>query len=346
MTTAREEALRLLEQTIEMLTSAEIDLIRCLRMCQHACELLQRPEEVDAFRSELNGYSAEQELPWYRRKVHTVLKWERRTPTDKDITRDLLRGEPEILRPRTTTQDIRGGISRLIESKEQGLVYRTGREKTVDVEGKGVAVFEIAKIPSSTVQRVIRGAENRCFDFVSQAYRYLKFGNEVASVFEDYRNKVDAKLADLGLTNAISVAYREVSAKERESWRNAVLGCRNMLQDLADFLWKDKQETYLYLPGQGKGDKLPVTSDKPINRLAAYLHQKGARTSADEFLRKQLERLWDSIDELYDLESKAHRPVTYDDARLSLIMTYLVLGELVFRTDMEPVIESKKIEEL
>ncbi|MCK4242449.1 MAG: hypothetical protein KAX23_02745, partial [Dehalococcoidia bacterium] len=84
------------------------------------------------------------------------------------------------------------------------------------------------------------------------------------------------------------------------------------------------------------------------NRLAAYLHQKGAGTSADKFLRKQLDRLWDSIKDLYDLESsaKGHRQITYDDARLSLIMTYLVLGELVLRTDMVPVTEYKEVSEL
>ena len=66
MTMAREEALRLLEQTVETIISAEIDLVRCLRVCQHACELLEWSKQVSAFRSELNGYFAEQELPYYR----------------------------------------------------------------------------------------------------------------------------------------------------------------------------------------------------------------------------------------------------------------------------------------
>jgi hypothetical protein len=223
-------------------------------------------------------------------------------------------------------------------------VYSTGKKKTASMGGKPMPVFEIVKTPSSSVGQVISGVENWCFDFASQAYRYLKFGNQVASVFEGYRSKVDAKLADLRLTNAISVAWRELSAKEPESWRNAVLGCRNILQDLADFLWRDERKTYIYL--LGKGGKLPVTSNEPINRLAAYLHQKGARTSTDKFLRKQLERLWDSISELYDLESKAHRPISYEDACLSLIMTYFVLGELVLRTDMVSVTEYKEIGEL
>jgi hypothetical protein len=75
------------------------------------------------------------------------------------------------------------------------------------------------------------------------------------------------------------------------------------------------------------------------NRLAAYIHQKRISGTRGSFLRHEAERLADSIYSLITVQSEAHDPVSLEDARSFAIRTYFVVGELVTRTDMQPVLQ-------
>ena len=123
-----------------------------------------------------------------------------------------------------------------------------------------------------------------------------------------------------------------------------MLGCRNIIRDLAGHLWRDPRDTYIYLSGSGKDGKLPVTEDKYVNRLGAYLHQKAVVGDTGDYLRAEMERIYSSIDKLIDLASKAHGNITRLDACTAAVGTYNILGELIMRTDMEPVIEYQEIQ--
>jgi len=111
--------------------------------------------------------------------------------------------------------------------------------------------------------------------------------------------------------------------------------CRDILRDVATYLWQDPRETYEHLPGKGKDGKLPVTQKKYVNRLGAYLHKKGTAGETGAYLRAEMERIYNSIQTLNKLDSKAHGVITLDDARTAAIGTYTILGELATRTDME-----------
>lgn len=65
--------------------------------------------------------------------------------------------------------------------------------------------------------------------------------------------------------------------------------CRDILHDLAAYLWQDPRETYEHLPGKGKDRKLRVTKSDYVNRLGAYLHETGA------YIRAEMERVYHSI---------------------------------------------------
>jgi len=115
--------------------------------------------------------------------------------------------------------------------------------------------------------------------------------------------------------------------------------CRDILHDLAAYLWCDQRETYEYLPGQGKGGKLRVTESDYVNRLGAYLHQKSVVGKTGAYLRAEMERIYQSISTLNELDSRAHSEVTLVDVRTAAIGTYTILGEIVTRTDVKPVTE-------
>lgn len=111
--------------------------------------------------------------------------------------------------------------------------------------------------------------------------------------------------------------------------------CRDVLHDLADYLWKDPRDTYDLLPG--KDGNLSVTKDKYINRLSAYLHHKGTTGETRAYLRAEMKRICHSIDTLNTLDSKAHDVIKLSDLRTAASGTYFLLGELVTRTDMQPI---------
>jgi hypothetical protein len=65
------------------------------------------------------------------------------------------------------------------------------------------------------------------------------------------------------------------------------------------------------------------------------LHQKGVTGRTGKYLRAELWR----IHALDDFANKAHKGATQDELRLAVIGIYTVLGELVTRTDLQPVTE-------
>jgi len=111
--------------------------------------------------------------------------------------------------------------------------------------------------------------------------------------------------------------------------------CRSVLSDLAAHLWRDHAK--VYPPLRQPGGDWVVDQEHYINRLVAYAPVKGVTGHARAVVQAELERLNTTLHKLNELDSKAHAPVTREDARLAAIATYVVVGEIVLRTDMQPV---------
>jgi len=119
------------------------------------------------------------------------------------------------------------------------------------------------------------------FDFASRSYTVLRYGNVLTDIWHDYRVAVDAALARMQLHKHLDAIQEGVRSDNPELQHAPGFACRNLLTDLAAYLWRDPRTTYDLLPGgQAKGEKLVVTADKFANRLRAYLHQKGLHTTA------------------------------------------------------------------
>jgi hypothetical protein len=84
---------------------------------------------------------------------------------------------------------------------------------------------------------------------------------------------------------------------------------------------------------------LDVTQGHTKNRIAAYLHQKGLSGTEGKYLRSEVERLVASIDSIISFQSAAHDPIDLQNARSIAISTYLLVGEIVTRTDLIPIKE-------
>ena len=59
-------------------------------------------------------------------------------------------------------------------------------------------------------------------------------------------------------------------------------------------------------------------------------------TRQGRYLRSEIERICSSVGHLNELANMAHGGTTLEDARTVAIGTYIILGELVQRTDMIP----------
>ena len=106
--------------------------------------------------------------------------------------------------------------------------------------------------------------------------------------------------------------------------------------DVASFLWRDPRKTYEHTSsGSGTG-ALSVAKNNHLNRIAAYLHQKGLGTSG-AFLRAEVERLGASFRKLNDFQSKGKAEMTRQDARAIALATFFLIGELAARTDLVPI---------
>jgi hypothetical protein len=184
---------------------------------------------------------------------------------------------------------------------------------------------------------VLLEIERITFEFASQSYTLLRYGNVLTDIWTDYRSQVDAVLTRLNLTPHLDIIQAELQSGNPQAWRAATLACRNLLSDVADYLWRDPRDTYNHLVGDSKNGKLNIQHGKFANRLSAYIHQKGLRGTSGKFARDEIERLAVSIRSLIAFQSQGHAPVTWEDARSVALATYFIIGELAIKTDMEPI---------
>jgi hypothetical protein len=342
--TPQEEAIILLDEVIKALTSSTRDLKTILRKCQLVCELLNWGSQKSWFDQELNGYYPGSQLPSYRKIVGKKI-WEIQASTYnviKQQSEEMVYGrDPAVYDEQPDTLEVWTRIDWFIANSRVG--YRESLDETKSARSPAgdryVTLQRIRVFSAGTITFSVMEIERNAFNFASQAYVQLKYGNAMGDIWANYRRLVDAELSKLTMNQHLHVIESGLQSNNEESWRVAVFECRNLLNDLANDLWRDPRPTYDYLLGNGPNGKLEVMHGEFGNRLAAYIHQKGISGTRGSFLRHEAERLADSIHSLIAVQSEAHDPVSLEDARSFAIRTYFVVGELVTRTDMQPVLQ-------
>jgi hypothetical protein len=192
-------------------------------------------------------------------------------------------------------------------------------------------------IDAATVQATRNTIEHFTFEFASKRYAQLAYGEALADIWQGYRRVVDEAIAKLNFGDHLSAIQSGIQSTNPQDHRNAVFGCRNLLEDFAEYLWRDPRETYTPLQGDGEGGKLKVTRDKSANRLSAYLHQKGIAGKQGKYHRDEFERLAVSLRSLIGVQSQAHADISLQDAQSIAIATYIAIGTVANLTDLEPI---------
>lgn len=341
------EAIDILGSVLTDLSSGSSDTKSVLRRCAHVCQILGWAGQLSWFQNELDGYPQGVELPWYRKSVRGRTEWDAIGGIYTVMASVLENGHSTNKEPpRYTEMDLLVGIDWILSAAQSGYSESTGRKssKYISYHGKNVETEELHVYDKHVFQTIITNIENIAFNFASNSYAILRYGDALQDVWQAYRAKVEEKLVPIGFKRHLDTIRNGLHSQNPQDWRAAMWSCRDILHDLATYLWNDKRETYEYLPGQGKDGKLRVTESDYVNRLGAYLHQKGMVGKTGRYLRAEMERIYSSISTLNELDNKAHSEVTLFDVRTSAIGTYTVLGEIVTRTDIKPVTEYCKPE--
>lgn len=336
----QEEAIDILRQVLSGLFDGNADIKTLLRKCTHICQILSWSEQFDWFQCELNGYSSEIPLPWYRKEIKGRMEWLTAGgiyTTLDSVIEDGFRTKKEPTK--ITTLDVWAGIDWILSATQSGYVESTGKKssKYISFRNKHVDTEQVRTFNKGVFQTILKEIENEVFNFASRAYSVLLYGDALQDVWQAYRTIVDAKLTEIGVGKHLDTVRAGLNSNNPQDWRAAMWSCRDILRDLASYLWQDSRETYVCLPGQGKDGKLEVTQSKYVNRLGAYIHQKGISGETGAYIRAEMERVYHSIKTLNELDSKAHDVVTLPIVRIAAIGTYVILGELSTHTDMNPV---------
>jgi hypothetical protein len=334
MTTPQEEAASLFAAVVNDLTAPNRNLVLTLRRCQHACSLLNWPQS-DWFKKELNGYATVDEVPHYRR-IPAELVW-RAKGSPYSVLRHMIEemyADPEDQAEREpTTLVLWAGAASLSAWAQKGVYTPTGETRQTRRHGE---LVRVTSVEAPQIAALIATIEQMVFEFASRSYAVLRYGNALTDFWTGYRTQVEAVLQALGFSAHLDAIQTGLRSPNPQEWRNAIFGCRNLLEDLARYLWRDPRQTYEHLPNS-KGGHMRVTEQEFGNRLAAYLHQKGLRGSEGRFARDEIERIAVSLRSLIALLGGAHAGISIEDARSAALGTYFIVGEFATKTDMQPI---------
>lgn len=338
----QDEAIDILKSVLGDFFSGSVDIKNALRRCAHVCQILGWSEQLSWFQNELSGYPEGVELPWHRRNIKGRMEW-RVTGGFYTVLGDVIANQYRTTEEPTQYSeiDVWAGIDWVLSAAQSGYVEFTGEKssKYISFQHKRVETKEAKIYDKHVFQTIVTNIENLVFRFVSASYAMLCYSDVIQDIWQGYRTKIDEHLIPIGLSKHLDAIQNGLNSANPQEWRNAMWSCRDILHDLAAYLWHDQRKTYEHLPGKGENNKLEVTESNYVNRLGAYLHQKGIDKEYRAYLSAEMERIYNSIKTLYELDSKAHGTITLHDARSVAIGTYIILGELVTRTDMKPITE-------
>ena len=164
-------------------------------------------------------------------------------------------------------------------------------------------------------------------NYATDTYLAVELGDAAEGIFEGARSLVDSFIR----SHCPKAAEKIIAINERMSERNpeslssALTSCRRLLMDVADSVFPAREEQWK----DRKGRSRKVGNEQYKNRLLAFLSDLGESEGSFSLLESELEHLASRLDVIYEKACKGvHVDVTLDEAKLSVIHTYLFLGEV------------------
>lgn len=339
-----QEALEYLNRAVTMALDQAIHVESILRVTSHAATLMDNGQAATYFDRHITGFP-ENEVP-ASRVVSGTIVWVGDKSLAPFTLYDVagLRANKMLSHPLCQLA-IQGSLTSIHAWANTGFYRPAPTDKTQGVVLPGLPnpftyVHPIENYDSGAFIHCLEMIRQDAFSWASKWIAYLKYGHRITDIWTRHRAVVDQKIQEIGLKNHFSAIDRQLGSTNPQDWRSAMLACRSLLQDLADFLWKDERSTYPPLErknGQGKLVPFAVTQDKYVNRLMAYMNEKSRDKAQTKLTSKQLSLLGDILYLDYQIENKGHANVSYDLAETTAIHTYLLISDIIRLTDMQPI---------
>lgn len=168
--------------------------------------------------------------------------------------------------------------------------------------------------------------------YATDTYLAIEFGDVAQDIFEQARKDVDNFVRSYCPKAAEQiVAINERMRDKTNEFRTAALTtCRRLLLGVADALFPARPTDWV----DSKGRPRKVGSEDYKNWLLAYLDEKQPSEGSKDVISSDIEHLAARLDAIYSKTSKGvHINVTEQEARLTVIHTYLFLGEVAAHTN-------------
>lgn len=163
--------------------------------------------------------------------------------------------------------------------------------------------------------------------FATDMYIALELGDAAQSIFESARSEVD-KFVRAHCPKAAEklIAINErIAESSAESHSAALTTCRRLLMTVADSLFPARDEDWV----DRSNKKRKVGVEQYKNRLLAYISERSVSGSDSAILESELEFIAAKLDAVYEKTCKGvHIEVSENEARLAVISTYILLGEI------------------
>ncbi len=163
--------------------------------------------------------------------------------------------------------------------------------------------------------------------YATEANIALSLGSTAQDIFETARIDVDnfVRMNCPKAAEQLLSAYERIRTGQPEESAQALVTCRRMLLTVADAVFPAQAEAFR--DSQGRPHK--VGADDYKNRLLAYLDSRAADRAATDLTLADLDHIASRLDVVYEKTCKGiHAEVSPQEARLTLINTYLVLAEV------------------
>lgn len=160
----------------------------------------------------------------------------------------------------------------------------------------------------------------------------LKFSQRAENIFLSYRLSVDRNLIFLAPESLkkLDAAYERLSSKNPESWSQALTSCRRVFQDLSEALFDHKFKGFKEHQFVTKSGKLlDISGDHYLNKLFAVLDSLDTKRTYKSLVGSHLQYVIEFINSLHnELCKGVHSEVTFEEARSSILHTYICLGDI------------------
>lgn len=175
---------------------------------------------------------------------------------------------------------------------------------------------------------LINKVKSSFYDYISMINYEVKFQGITQSLFEQLKNDVDKKLAEMNsdIIKQFGSVYDRLSSENEVEWSQAMSTCRNIIKCFADGVFPSRAEKYKCKDGR----ELDVKEDKYKNRIVAYIDSK---LDGDKkiLIESRFSDILTRVQKIHDILSNGthNNALNFQDIQMCIVQTYFLLGDLI-----------------